>query len=882
MEINIIVGLYGTGKTTILDNMNNLEFEKLSLDTLDKNSRTDEKRIIIIFNLFKNFIKNNDIDFQTFYDDYLNIFSTQNKSLINTLSVLFSKYSFGNLNETMKNELRKNIMVPSILNNFLIKLEKQNCTKNLVVDSGAMHFLSMDKSFFKNLSKFYKKINIIYLNNSIEKVISNLFKINNEHYSFLERGFKKEIFTSIKNDLGIILPNDYKEATDFIEKNEECKIYIRKYINNILSSSQKELDIFLENIKKYKDKIELYTININKDDTISNIIHKFNLELFKKKINNKIIKKKPVAIFFDLSSTILDSHKIDLECIDSVLIKYGLPKWLEGTNKKKDKNKSMKLNFPNFFGEENSDKAYQKYFNLLLNNIHRMPLINGIEETLIYCNKNNIKCVIVSNRDKSFVEKFLEVFKFNKYFDEIITPETTGYTKPNPKIVLPYIEKLNINNNNETILFLGDSFVDIKCNYNSGYVPILYTEIQRDEISNKNLERLSQLNPDNPIIIINNQKEFINLLEISKEYYIKKEIIKITFIGANGKIGKQALNMICASIPQKENVEMVFIGSGSQESLIRLNGLIKDLSGALELNDIKANIKFTITNDYKNTINSKLVICTAGKWPTKEEKEQFQLIDESGRLIQSKINSKLIEDITSQLNEYCSNVVFLIVTNQVDMMCHIARQIGKNMNIMGLTGGVDSARLKQSIKNILGIESTGYMIGYHNESMIPIIKSLKTKSENKLIFPLISKEIEFTEDKDLQKYFKEMEKEKLQKIVSSTRTIGGLISKEQKTGLNTDIDTGASILPATAISRFINSICFDIPHIESYNTLITDPIIAKHYGVQSNTELSIPLRISKDKIEQLNDIELSQFEKNAMKEAQQKLKEGLKKLFSDK
>ena len=40
------------------------------------------------------------------------------------------------------------------------------------------------------------------------------------------------------------------------------------------------------------------------------------------------------------------------------------------------------------------------------------------------------------------------------------------------------------------------------------------------------------------------------------------------------------------------------------------------------------------------------------------------------------------------------------------MMCHTARQIAKDMNIIGLTGGVDSARLKQNIKDILGVEST--------------------------------------------------------------------------------------------------------------------------------------------------------------------------------
>ena len=106
--------------------------------------------------------------------------------------------------------------------------------------------------------------------------------------------------------------------------------------------------------------------------------------------------------------------------------------------------------------------------------------------------------------------------------------------------------------------------------------------------------------------------------------------------------------------------------------------------------------------------------------------------------------------------------------------------------------------------------------------------------------------------------------------------MGGIISKEQKTGLNTNIDTGASILPASAICRFVTSYCFNIQHTESYNTIITDPVIAKHYGVEPNTELSIPLRIYKDNIQQLNEIPLSNFEKKTMKEIQSKLNEDLK------
>ena len=881
MEICILIGLYGSGKSTILKNISSIELEKISLDELDIKTRTIEKRIHIIYQLFQKFQKIN-IQYDIFKKDYLYNFTLQNKSLINTLSILYSKYSLNPINEKMKNQIRKEILIPSILNYFLLYLENIKLNKNVIIDSGAMHFLSMDSIFFEKLAKIFEKINLIYLNNTIENSIHNLLQKNCEHYSFLERGFKKEIYEKIENIFGIKIPKNLTEATEFIEGKKDIENYIIQYINNILCSSKKDLEMFIENINKENILINIYKININLLESIENIINriknliKINIKMDKSEI--QLIRKKPKAIFFDLSSTILDSHKIDLECIDAILTKYGLPKWSDGTNKKKDKNKSMKDNFINFFGEQYFNEAYKEYFQLLLDNINRMPLINGIEDTLKYCKVNNIKCVIVSNRDKIFVDQFFKIFCFKDYFDEIITPETSGYTKPNPKIVQPYIDKLNIDKKNESILFMGDAFADIRCGYKSGCIPILFTEIIRDEISPQNLERLSKINPDNPIIIIKKQSEFIELLEKSKLYWNNREIIKITYIGANGKIGKQAVNMICSNIPKDKNIEIVLIGSGTQDSLTRLDGFVKDLIGGLELKGENSNIKFTITNNYKESINSKIVICSAGKWPTKKEKEEFNKIDPSGRLVQSKINAKLISEITSNLNKYCPKTLFLIVTNQVDMMCHIARTIAKDMNIIGLSGGVDSSRLKQKIKDIYGLNSNGYMIGFHNESMIPIIKSIKT-IDGKNIFPLISEEIIFSEDKDLQEEFKEMEKEKLDHIILSTREIGGLISKEQMTGLNTNIDTGASILPATAICRLVNSYCFNIPHIESYNTVISNPKIATHYGIKPNTELSIPLRISKDKVEQLDEIPLLNFEKLAMNEAQNKLNDDLKIIY---
>jgi dephospho-CoA kinase len=108
MEIIILLGLSGSGKTTILNNINNDGILKLSLDEFDKNTRTNNKRINIIFQLFQEFLKIN-IDFQKFLIDYLDNFNLQNNSLLNTLSILYSKYSLNSVNEDIKNELRKKI-----------------------------------------------------------------------------------------------------------------------------------------------------------------------------------------------------------------------------------------------------------------------------------------------------------------------------------------------------------------------------------------------------------------------------------------------------------------------------------------------------------------------------------------------------------------------------------------------------------------------------------------------------------------------------------------------------------------------------------------------------------------------------------------------------
>lgn len=463
MEIYILIGVYGSGKSTILKNIDDFNMDKISLDILDKDSREKEERIRIIYNLFLNFFKIH-VKYELFKNEYLKNFYIQNQSLINTLSALYSIYFFKKPNDIIINNLREKILIPSILEYFIDNISSIE-EKNVFVDSGAMHFLSMDRVFFEKLYKKFHKINILYINNPTQQIIFNLFRKNNGYFAFLERGFRKEIFKNIEEKFQIIMPSNLFECTSLIEANLDIRNFIEDYIKNIIILSKMRLDTYIYSIDIYKNYVNLTEVNLDLNESIISIVNKI-YDIIKtikgQKMENKLLKEKPKVIFFDLSSTILDSHKIDLECINFVLKKYGMPSWEDGTRLKKDKAKSMKENFPNFFGEEIAEQAYQKYLQLLIDNIGRMPLIPDIEATLNYCRENGIKAVIVSNRDNIFVEKFLDIFGFRKYFDSILTPEVTGYTKPHPMIINQYLLKNSLDPKTDTILFMGDAFADVR------------------------------------------------------------------------------------------------------------------------------------------------------------------------------------------------------------------------------------------------------------------------------------------------------------------------------------------------------------------------------------------------------------------------------------
>lgn len=417
------------------------------------------------------------------------------------------------------------------------------------------------------------------------------------------------------------------------------------------------------------------------------------------------------------------------------------------------------------------------------------------------------------------------------------------------------IETFEIHQNEDSILFIGETLKDMSIAFQNKFVPIMLNK------ETNNLQILQNINLVNPIRLINDQTDFYELFEKSQKLWEKeREKTIIVYIGAGGNIGKQSIPKICDVIPYDVEAEIVFIGSGNEASLSRLKGFSEDISGSLNCctTNKRKRIKFTITNDLSSVTNSKIVLCSVGKWPSVELSNKFVQIDPTGRTKQSFINQSMIENIAEKVQLHSPDSLLVIATNQVDMMYGIARLKAPNLKVLGLSGPVDSARLKQIIYQDYGVDVTGLMIGFHNSSMIPLISSLKIG--NKIMFPFLAKTIKLDDVK-----LNDAEKQKVDALVAKIRKLGPEIARMQKIGITDLKNNGASVLPSTSMAKIVAAYCFVEKIVESFNTFIKDKNDADYYGVQPFSVLSIPLEIEKGKITQITTMPFTEFEKKLFK-----------------
>jgi malate dehydrogenase len=185
---------------------------------------------------------------------------------------------------------------------------------------------------------------------------------------------------------------------------------------------------------------------------------------------------------------------------------------------------------------------------------------------------------------------------------------------------------------------------------------------------------------------------------------------KVTVVGA-GAVGSAAAHWIASK--ELADVVLVDVVQGLPQ------GIALDLaqSGPVEGFDLK----IVGTNGYEETANSDVILITAGVPRRKDPATgKFPSRDE---LV--KINQDVVGPITAELARYSPNSIMIVVTNPLDAMCHVVKEVSgfPRDRVIGQAGALDTARYKTFIAMELGVsveDVHGIVLGGHGDEMVPL------------------------------------------------------------------------------------------------------------------------------------------------------------------
>ncbi len=179
---------------------------------------------------------------------------------------------------------------------------------------------------------------------------------------------------------------------------------------------------------------------------------------------------------------------------------------------------------------------------------------------------------------------------------------------------------------------------------------------------------------------------------------------KVTVIGA-GNVGATTAQRIAeAGLADVVLVDIV-------EGLPQGKGL--DLAEAAPV--VRHDASVIGTNDYAATAGSDIIVVTSGI-ARKPGMSRDDLIS---------INAGIVGGVVKAAAEQSPNAILIVVTNPLDVMCHVAYKASgfPRERVLGMAGVLDSARFRTFIAMELGVSVAdvhAFVLGGHGDTMVPL------------------------------------------------------------------------------------------------------------------------------------------------------------------
>ncbi|OAB80587.1 malate dehydrogenase [Cochleicola gelatinilyticus] len=295
--------------------------------------------------------------------------------------------------------------------------------------------------------------------------------------------------------------------------------------------------------------------------------------------------------------------------------------------------------------------------------------------------------------------------------------------------------------------------------------------------------------------------------------------MKVTVVGA-GAVGASCAEYIAIKNFASE-VVLVDIKEGYAE------GKAMDLMQTASLNGFDTRVVGT-TGDYTKTADSDICVITSGI-PRKPGMTREELIG---------INAGIVKDVSSSLVKHSPNTIIIVVSNPMDTMTYLVHKttnLPKN-RIIGMGGALDSARFKYRLAEALEApisDVDGMVIGGHSDKgMVPLTRLATRNSVPVTAF---------------------ISEERLNQVKEDTKVGGATLTKL--------LGTSAWYAPGAAVSGLVQAIACDQKKIFPCSTFLEG-----EYGL-NDLCIGVPVVLGKDGIEKIVELELTDAEKDHMKES---------------
>src|SRR5438270_11302966 len=302
---------------------------------------------------------------------------------------------------------------------------------------------------------------------------------------------------------------------------------------------------------------------------------------------------------------------------------------------------------------------------------------------------------------------------------------------------------------------------------------------------------------------------------------------KITVVGA-GNVGATTAQRV-AETELARSVAMVDVVEGIPQG----KALDQWQSAPIEGFDSRV----TGTNGYDETSGSDLVIITAGI-ARKPGMSRDDLLN---------TNAGIVKDVAEQIKRSSPNAILIIVSNPLDVMCYVAKQVSgfPRERVLGMAGVLDTARYRGFLAEALDVsvrDIQAMVLGGHGDTMVPLISYTSVSG-----IPITQL----------------MDRATLDAIVDRTRNGGAEIVKHLKTG-------SAYYAPSAGAVQMAEAIVKDERRI-----LPCAAWLEGEYGMKG-LFLGVPCKLGRNGLEKVLEVQLTADERTALEKSADAVREPMK------